>query len=54
MSWASFTEFVAMGGYAPFVWGAYGVAALCIAAEIALVLRRMRKLRASAAGVPIA
>jgi len=45
LNWGSFAEFVAMGGYAPFVWGSYGVAALCIAGEIALVLRRIKKIR---------
>jgi len=28
------SEFFAMGGYAFYVWGSYGVAALCIALEI--------------------
>jgi heme exporter protein D len=28
------TEFLAMGGYGFYVWGSYGVAALCIAIEI--------------------
>jgi heme exporter protein D len=51
VNWGSFAEFVAMGGYAPFVWGSYGVAALCIAGEIALVLRRIRKIRSAAPGV---
>ena len=27
-------EFLAMGGYGFYVWGSYGVAALCIAIEI--------------------
>jgi heme exporter protein D len=28
------SEFFAMGGYGFYVWGSYGVAALCIAVEI--------------------
>ena len=28
------SEFLAMGGYGFYVWGSYGVAALCIAIEI--------------------
>jgi heme exporter protein D len=28
------SEFLAMGGYGFYVWGSYGVAALCIALEI--------------------
>jgi len=33
------SEFLAMGGYGFYVWGSYGVAALCIAIEI-LSLRK--------------
>jgi len=32
-------EFLAMGGYGWYVWGSYGVAALCIALEI-IALRK--------------
>jgi len=28
------TEFLAMGGYGFYVWGSYGVAALCICIEV--------------------
>jgi len=28
------TEFLAMGGYGFYVWGSYGIAALCIFLEI--------------------
>lgn len=51
MSWGTFAEFIAMGGYAPFVWGSYGVTALCILGEIALVLRRIKKIRRAAVRV---
>jgi heme exporter protein D len=33
-----------MGGYALFVWGAYGVTALLLAIEVLLVVRRKRTL----------
>jgi heme exporter protein D len=36
------TEFFAMGGYAFYVWGAYGVTALVLAVEV-LALRGRRK-----------
>ena len=42
MSWGSFNEFAAMGGYGLYVWGSYAVTAIAIAAEIVLVRRRKR------------
>jgi len=39
MTW---TEFWNMGGYAPYVWGSYGVTALLLAAEVAQLLSRKR------------
>ena len=36
------TEFLAMGGYALYVWGAYGVTALVVIAEILSVRARRR------------
>jgi heme exporter protein D len=36
-------EFFAMGGYALYVWGAYGVTALCICLEIFFVRSRKQK-----------
>jgi heme exporter protein D len=42
MSWGSAAEFFAMGGYAAYVWGSYGVTALCIAVEVFALLRRRR------------
>lgn len=44
MNWGSLHNFLAMGGYARYVWGAYGVTALFIAAEIALLAARRRTL----------
>ena len=44
MSWGSAGEFFAMGGYAVYVWGAYGVTAAAIGAEVWLLARRRRTL----------
>jgi len=46
MSWPSWGDFWAMGGYAPFVWGSYGVTVLAIVVEIGLVRQRRRSARA--------
>jgi len=43
--WASWQDFWAMGGSGPFVWGAYGMAALALLAEITLVRARLRRAR---------
>ena len=37
-------DFFAMGGYGFYVWGAYGVTALLLAAEVIAVARRRRSL----------
>ena len=37
------TEFFAMGGYAWYVWGSYGVTLLCLALEVFLVMKRSRE-----------
>ena len=34
MIWSSWTEFWAMGGYGLYVWGSFGVTALCVALEM--------------------
>lgn len=44
MNWHSASEFLAMGGRGFFVWGAYGVSAILIGAEI-LLQARHRKLQ---------
>ena len=41
-------EFFAMGGYAFYVWGAYGLAALLIVGEIIAVRVRLRNARQAA------
>jgi len=43
MNWASWNDFFRMGGYALYVWGSYGVTLALIAAEIALLIQRRRK-----------
>jgi len=42
------TEFFAMGGYAWYVWGSYGITALVVAAEVVAVMARRRRARAEA------
>jgi heme exporter protein D len=44
MNWGSAQAFFAMGGYALYVWGAYGVAAACILLELWALSRRRRTL----------
>jgi heme exporter protein D len=44
------SEFFAMGGYGFYVWGAFGVAALLIAAEIVAVRARLKAARQAARG----
>ena len=40
MNWNSPAEFFAMGGYAFYVWGSFGITALCLVAEALLVRKR--------------
>jgi len=40
MNWGSASEFFAMGGYALYVWGSFGVCALALALEPFLLSRR--------------
>ncbi len=39
MIWNSWNDFWAMGGYGLYVWGSFGVTALCIAVEMVWVKR---------------
>jgi heme exporter protein D len=43
MNWGSAAEFLAMGGYAPFVWGSFAVVALCMIVEPLVVRARHRR-----------
>lgn len=45
MRWASLAEFVAMGGYGFYVWGAYLATAAVIGVEIGLLIARHRAAR---------
>jgi heme exporter protein D len=46
MNWGSAGEFFAMGGKGLYVWGSYLVTVVVIAAEIVILRRRGRTLRA--------
>ena len=50
MNWNSASEFFAMGGYGFYVWGAYGVAALCMLIEAILAAQRHGRTRRALAG----
>jgi heme exporter protein D len=43
------SEFLAMGGYAWYVWGSYGVTFALLALEVFLLTQRLRKAKASEA-----
>jgi len=56
---AGLSDFLAMGGYAGFVWPAYGIAALVLGGILAASLRSLRRrermlaeLRAARRGLP--
>ena len=40
------SEFFAMGGYAWYVWGSYGVTFLCLLLEMILLLKKSRETKA--------
>jgi heme exporter protein D len=40
VNWGSLDNFLAMGGYALYVWGSYAVTLALIVAELALLARR--------------
>ena len=42
MNWGSVAEFIAMGGYAGYVWGSFGVTLACMALEIFMLAARRR------------
>lgn len=42
MSWGSFSEFLAMGGYGLYVWGSYGVTFGLLALEVVTLRSRER------------
>ena len=40
MNWGSPSEFFAMGGYGLYVWGSFGLTAVCLIAEVLLIRKR--------------
>ena len=46
----SFADFIAMGGYGYYVWGAYLASAVVLVIEIAAVRTRLAKARRVASG----
>jgi heme exporter protein D len=44
MNWSSWSTFLAMGGYALYVWGAFGVAAAALVLEVWQLRLRSRAL----------
>ena len=47
MQWNSAAEFFAMGGYAFYVWGSFGICAITMIAEPILVKQRQSQVEAS-------
>ena len=47
MNWNSVGEFLAMGGYALYVWGSFGACALLMVAEPFLARRRLNEIHRS-------
>ena len=43
MNWGSLDNFLAMGGYALYVWGSYAMAVICIALEVFLLMNKNKK-----------
>ena len=43
MTWGSWSEFFAMGGYAWYVWGSYGVTFALLGLEVILLMKRTRQ-----------
>ena len=43
MTWGSWSEFFAMGGYAWYVWGSYGVTFALLGLEVILLTKRTQQ-----------
>ena len=56
MNWGSPAEFFAMGGYAFYVWGSFGVCAIAVAIETIILFRRrtslLKQLKTESSGTP--
>jgi heme exporter protein D len=50
MSWASWSDFFAMGGYGLYVWGSYAVTAGLIAVEVIMLVKKRRNAMESVRG----
>lgn len=48
MQWNSFSEFIQMDGYGPYVWGSYGVTFVLLIVEILMIRSRKRRLAQTA------
>ena len=44
MMWSGWLDFLAMGGYALYVWGSYAVALALVLIEVVLLLLRARSI----------
>lgn len=49
MNWGSVSNFLAMGGAGPFVWGSFGLTLAIMVLEPVLAARRYRQARRAAA-----
>ena len=49
LNWASWSDFVAMGGYGLYVWGSFGVTALVMLIEVGSLSFRRKAARRMAA-----
>lgn len=45
MNWQSWSDFLAMGGYAVYVWGSFFVVLACMVGEILLLRQREKSIR---------
>ena len=41
--WGSFSDFISMGGYGRYVWGAYGMVIFCFIWELVSLSRRRQR-----------
>jgi heme exporter protein D len=42
--WRACVQFFKMGGYAPYVWGSYGITFVLLGGEVLMLLKRKRNL----------
>lgn len=47
MNWHSLQDFLAMGGYGPYVWGSFAVVGALMAFEVWALARRERQAKAA-------